>query len=55
MHTTEEPGEYKPWWLVDLGGQSYVEDIIVTNSGETQSKNLYFIPRNYNRFDYIFP
>ena len=40
MHTIEEPGEYHPWWLVDLGGQYHVETVIVTNKGDSAFGNF---------------
>ena len=40
MHTIQEPGEYHPWWLVDLGGQYHVETVIVTNRGDSAFGNF---------------
>ena len=40
MHTIEEPGEYHPWWLVDLFGQYHVETVIVTNRGDSAFGNF---------------
>ena len=40
MHTIEEPGEYHPWWLVDMGEQYHIETVIVTNRGDSAFGNF---------------